>query len=173
MVSLVSKAQQPLAGTVALTGLGRKRAPKLRRGGQQVIPTIAELASKYQLGVPGVSVDDMQSLMLHGERLRKVLGVVATFQKILEDAIMTSEGTSWQFATAFYTVLRRAAKHRPEMDAELAPIVAWFRSNRTGGKKSKSSQPSNGAPAPSTTNGASAPATNTNGVTAPSGSQPQ
>jgi hypothetical protein len=127
ILSLLEKAQQSVGQTTVLSTAGRRSAPKLRRGAQQVIPTIATLATKHQLAPPSMSVSDMTSRIDHAERLREVLGAVTVFQKLLKDTILVSEGTAWQTATATYATLRRAAKSQPTLAAELAPVLAWFR----------------------------------------------
>ena len=68
------------------------------------------------------------------EQLRLVLGAVVVFEKLLKDAILSSEGEAWQTATATYSVLRRAAKTRPTLAAELVPVETWFRNAHRGSK---------------------------------------
>ena len=122
ILALLAKAQAPLGEVVALSAAARKGAPKLRRGAQQVIPTIAVLAEKHGFVMPSLPINDMTSKIEHAQRLREVLGAVSVFQKLLKDEILASEGDGWQTATATYSMLRRAAKSRPELRVELSPV---------------------------------------------------
>ncbi len=69
--ALLAKAQAPLGEVVALSAAARKGAPKLRRGAQQVIPTIAVLAEKHGLAMPSLPINDMTSKIEHAQRLRE------------------------------------------------------------------------------------------------------
>ena len=70
---------------------------------------------------------------------------MSVFQKLLKDEILASEGDGWQTATATYSMLRRAAKSRPEIAVELSPVKQWFRTTHRG---AKASTPSTPAPTP-------------------------
>ena len=96
MLALVAKAQAALGDVSVLTTKARKGHVKLRRGAQQVIPTIATLAAKHGLEMPSMPISDMSSKIEHAQRLREVLGAVSVFQKLLEDEILTSEGDGWE-----------------------------------------------------------------------------
>ena len=145
MLALVAKAQAALGDASVLTTKARKGHLKLRRGAQQVIPTIATLAAKHGLEMPSMPISDMSSKIEHAQRLREVLGAVSVFQKLLEDEILTSEGDGWETATATYSTLRRAAKSRAEIGVELSTVEHWFRRAYRG---AKSSAPSATPPAP-------------------------
>ncbi len=66
---------------------------------------------------------------------------MTVFQKLLKDEILASEGDGWQTATATYSMLRRAAKSRPELRVELSPVEQWFGFAHRGAKASTPSTP--------------------------------
>lgn len=148
MLALLAKAQAPLRDAAVLSTTARKGQVKLRRGAQQVIPTIAALAEKHGLVMPSLPISDVMSKIEHAQRLREVLGAVTVFQKLLKDEILTSEGDGWETATATYSMLRRAAKSRPEIVVELSPVEQWFRRAHRG---AQSSAPSTTATTPDAT----------------------
>ncbi len=93
-----------------------------------MIPMIAALATKYGLDTSSMPAADMVSKAANAQQLRLVLGAVVVFEKLLKDAILVSEGDAWQTATATYASLRRAAKSRPMLAAELG---RWRRGSAT------------------------------------------
>ena len=177
VLAYLAKAQAPLNETVVLSTKARKGHLKLRRGAQQVIPTIAVLALKYGVEMTSMPITDMTSMMEHGSRLREVLGAIVVFQKLLKDEILSSESGSWATATAMYAALRRAAKSRPELAAELSPVEAWFRRAHRGAKAPAASAAPTPAAAdpivtPKVTNGSAASAKATNGASVPASPAP-
>ena len=119
ILALIAKAQAPF-GDRTFTARDRQGHVKLRRGAQQVVPTLAVLAQKHGLEMPSMPLSEMSSKIEHAQLLREVLGAVSVFQRLIEDEILASESESWGTATATYAMLRRAAKSRPEISIELA-----------------------------------------------------
>jgi hypothetical protein len=163
MVDFIAKAQAVLGDAVVLSTKARQGQAKLRRGAQQVIPTLAALALKHGFEMQSMPISAMSAKLEHAQLLREVLGAVTVLQKKLEDAILVSEGESWQTATVTYSTLRRAAKSRPEIGVEIAAVEHWFRSAYRGAKSTAPSAPTP-TEAPASTTPAVAPAAKSNGA---------
>lgn len=135
-VELVAKAALPFANIVRLSGPERSRVAKLKRGATQVIPTIAYVAKKFALEIPGSSIDDMMSKIAHAQGLEPLLGAVADLHAALRDEYLRSQSEAWVTATVTYGVLRKASEANHSIRTELAPVRTWFRhKGSSGGKK--------------------------------------
>jgi hypothetical protein len=114
-----------------LTQVDIQRSAKLRKGGAQVIQTIAALSEKFGLVVPShptatmvEKINQAQSLVaLHKEL------VVAT--KHVADVIFQAQSQSWSGATMHYSMLRRLGKADGEVAKTLLPVVQFFAARST------------------------------------------
>jgi hypothetical protein len=143
----VEKAMAPVADTAPLSPKERQRAVKARRGAQQVVPRVAQLASQYGVELQDMSGDDLVALMETAARLRELLASVETLRSSLKDAILRSESEVWSYTTAAYGALRRIARARPIIRAGLADVEPWLRVHRRPKPSPAPSPAPNGAPA--------------------------
>jgi hypothetical protein len=149
-LALVAKAAHPLANVARMSGPDRHRLVKLKRGAQQVFPTIAHVASKFALEVPGSSVADMMSKIAHARELEPLLGAVSDLHEALRDEYLRAQSEAWSIATVTYGVLRKAAEANHSIRTEIAPVRAWFRYSN-GRKAAKVAEPA-APPKPADTN---------------------
>ena len=133
-IALVARAHAPFANTVRLTAIEKMRAAKLKRGAQQVIPTIAQVASKFAVEVPGMSIAEMNSNVAYAQSLEPLLGAVSAFLETLRDEYLRANASAWTTATVTYAMLRKAGKANLNVANELAPAQKWFRQNNRGPK---------------------------------------
>ena len=135
-ITLVEKAALPFANVARMGAEERSRVAKLKRGATQVFPTIAYVAQKYALEVPGSSIDDMMSKITHAQALEPLLGAVADLHAALRDEYLRSKSEAWLTATVTYGVLRQASVANHSIRTELAPVRTWFRyRGNTGSSK--------------------------------------
>jgi hypothetical protein len=131
---LVEEAQASVEGVPRMTPMERKRAVKLRRGGHQVLPLIAKLASKYSVQAPGTSVDDITSNITLAQSLEPLLGAVGVLQGALSDAHLSAQSSAWKTGTVAYAMMKKASKANVSLANELAPVTEWFRTKAKGDK---------------------------------------
>jgi hypothetical protein len=147
-IALVAKAALPFANIVRMDSQERSRVAKLKRGATQVFPTIAYVAKKFALEVPGSSIDDMMSKIAHAQALEPMLGAVADLHAALRDEYLRSQSEAWLTATVTYGVLRKASEANHSIRTELAPVRAWFRhKGNNGGSKPVVAEPAVTEPA--------------------------
>ena len=104
----------------------RKRTLKFRPGGNLVVALVRRLATKYDVNLPGVSVEDMTNDMDLWDRLVPLSEVVHSYARAIDDTILLAQSEAWWAATAYYTVLCRLAKVDPSLAAALEPAIAFF-----------------------------------------------
>ena len=137
-IALVEKAAHPFASVVRMSALDRKRAAKLKRGAQQVIPTIAHLATKFAVELPGSPISVMLTEIAHAQALEPLLGAVAALHETLRDEYLRSQSNAWKTASRTYGMLRVAGEVNAAVRTELEPVQTWFR--HRAAKKSSSSK---------------------------------
>jgi hypothetical protein len=140
-IALVEKAAHPFASVVRMSALDRKRAAKLKRGAHQVIPTIAHLATKFAVELPGSPISVMLSEIAHAQALEPLLGAVAALHETLRDEYLRSQSNAWKTASRTYGMLRVAGEVNAAVRTELEPVQTWFR-HRAAKKTSSSSSSS-------------------------------
>ena len=145
-MALVEKAAHPFASVVRMSALDRKRAAKLKRGAHQVIPTIAHLATKFAVELPGSPISVMLTEIAHAQALEPLLGAVAALHETLRDEYLRSQSNAWKTASRTYGMLRVAGEVNAAVRTELEPVQTWFR--HRAAKKSSSSSRSKKAAAP-------------------------
>src|SRR5271163_3790172 len=94
----------------ALTPKDRKRAVKLRKGGEKVVPTILALSNRIGLSVPSHPTAAIQANLDKVQALSPVHEGVVSAEKHLGDAIFQAQSAIWEGATVHYTMLKRLAK---------------------------------------------------------------
>lgn len=123
----LKKVVKPFAEVPPLSADDRKRLAKLKRGAHQVVPTIADLARKFAIEAPGMSVDDMMSNLQHAQRVEPLLNFIAAFHQTLKDEYLASSGAAWKTATVTYRMLSNAGDGNRRVADELEQVTKWFR----------------------------------------------
>jgi hypothetical protein len=122
------------AGVERLTPAERKRRLKLRRGGQQIVPTIATVASKYGVTASNASGASLMEAMEYARAIEEVLGSAISILAALKDAQFTANADTWIKTITLYGMLRKNAEHDPAVAAEIASAAEWFRVRSRAGK---------------------------------------
>jgi hypothetical protein len=115
-----------------------RRSLKLRKGGAQVVTQLAALCNHHQVTSVGpVTVNSMIAEKTQADTLNEIGVQFAAVAKKLSDATFSAESSTWQQATALYTVLQRLALMDPTLAAGLQPVQAFFQTSRTrnGGQR--------------------------------------
>ena len=157
-----------MAGTpLALTAKERRRAVRLRKGGEKVIPTITALSEQFGISVASHPTSAITANVNKANSLVAVHKQLVTATKQVEDAIFKAQSDSWDGATVHYTVLKRLARSNGDLATALTPVKEFFaqkspavvkaENEKRGGRKgTKETKTSSATPASATTEPASA-----------------
>jgi len=115
-----------LGADPALTPTEKRHALKFRKGGENVVAQIGNLARQQQLESPALNADDMMAMLGKAEALQPLSNRVAAFQKHIDDVIFTSRSASLSLAQQFYALLQRRSLTDNELKVAMAPVVAFF-----------------------------------------------
>jgi hypothetical protein len=127
--------------TEALSAAEIRQMLKLRKGGAEVIPTIAVLARQYGLvQVGSLSVDTMEARLAESTGLERIAKKAEVFAKALSDSTIRVQSECWQTATTLYTMLQRLALTEPNLALALQPIQAFFQTKKTKGVQRKNAK---------------------------------
>ncbi len=124
--SLLDQAIALFQDGVDLTPLDRKRSQKLRKGGDRVIPILAQAAKQIGLSIPLAPVAPMEESLAEAQALLPVQTKIGVLQKQVGDHVFSAEGSSWGTATALYAVLRRLSKGNGQLAKLLEPAGEFF-----------------------------------------------
>jgi len=122
------------AGVERLTPGERKRRLKLRRGGQQIVPTIAAAATKYSITGTMATGESLMQAMQYAREIEEVLSSAIALLTALKNAQLTANADTWIKTITLYGMLRKNAEHDPAVAAELAVATEWFRVRSRAGK---------------------------------------
>ena len=127
--------------TILLTKEERAATTKMRKGGETVVPTIADLTNEHGLLLPKISTDGMKADLLLAQRIRPLADRVTALAQRLDDTVLEAQSECWWAATAFYTALVRISAAEAKLQAALKPIVDFF----AVGRRKKNEPPSGDA----------------------------
>lgn len=133
--TFVEKAEAPFSNTPRLTADERKRLPKARRGASEVIPTIAQVATKYGIVPPGVSLDEMLSNVEEARTLEPLLRAAGTLYETVRDSYLRAQSSAWKSATLTYVMLATAGRTNQAVLDDLAVAVRFFKAGRKAAPK--------------------------------------
>ncbi len=122
-----------------LTPGERKRRLKLRRGGTQIVPTIAATATKYSITGTMATGESLMQAMKYAREIEGVLSSAIALLTALKNAQLTANADTWIKTITLYGMLRKNAEHDPAVAAELAGPTEWFRVRSRAGKHSAKS----------------------------------
>jgi hypothetical protein len=132
-IKLLDRATTAIGPVQRLSTLERSRGLKAKRGGHQVAPVIAAIATKYGISIPGVNGDVINTALAQVQSLAPLVNAAADAHATISDAHTSASRTMWSASTALYTMLKRAAKVNASIATELAPVEEWFRPRTTQG----------------------------------------
>jgi hypothetical protein len=135
-MALLGQVSGLLGPVTPLSASERMRSLKLRKGGAQVVTQLLALCTQHNITTVGpVTVQGMTEELDRANALNQIGVQFDAVQKKLNDAAFSAESTSWQYATALYTVLQRLAGVDPTLAAGLQPVQAFFQTRNTKGTR--------------------------------------
>ncbi len=130
--------------TVKLTSEDRRRAVKMRTGGEEVVRIIMGLAERTGLSLTKASVEDVRRDMTLVERLKPVLEEVEELRSILADTILEAESEAWAATQTYYSSLVRMQSGDGHLESALAPVIDFFSTGRRFSKPEENGNGTNG-----------------------------
>jgi hypothetical protein len=127
-LSLIQEAADLLAlQAPALTATQRKGMNRVRKGGDKLIPQLAQIAQTWSVQIRTQPTAAMTSAMQLATTLQPLIGVLVGFLQETQDVEFQAESDSWSTAIALYSVMKRMSKKDPKLKAQLAPMAEFFK----------------------------------------------
>jgi hypothetical protein len=130
-IQLLGQAKSALGTVQRLTPAERKRSAKVRRGGHQVVPTIAGLATKYGIVTPTTSGAVLTTQLAQVQELDMLLSASVDTHSLVSDAHLGASNGMWTSARTLYAMLKPVALTDPSLAAELKSVEEWFRQRKS------------------------------------------
>ena len=130
ITALVGPAPQLTATQVA-------HSAKLRKGGGEVVKTIAALSDKFGLVVPSTPTAPLVAKINQADDLVALHKELVTATKHVADAMFQAQSESWAGATVHYSMLQRLAKQNGDVAKALQPVTQFFAARSTGVKEAE------------------------------------
>ncbi len=112
--------------TVKLSADDARHLLRFRPGGEAIVALVADLATKYGIALPDMSVDGMRADLTLAQRLAPVASSVGLIAERLSNTLGQARSETWQAATGNYSVLVRVSVANPSLEKELLPARAFF-----------------------------------------------
>jgi hypothetical protein len=158
--TLINQATKALGPVPRLSPLERRRSAKTRRGGHQVVPLIAAVATKYGIAAPAMTGGSLSASLARVQALDPLLSASAESHATISDAHFSASNEMWTSARALYRMLKTVGETNPSIATELKPVEEWFRAQRSAKKQPEATSTTPATAATTTTNAATtAPAT--------------
>ncbi len=114
----------------ALTVAQRRRMAKLRKGGGDIMPLLARLATEWSVEIRTQPTAAMTAAMQLASELDPLVTTLSGATQETQDTSFQAESDAWATASALYSVLKRMSKKDPKLAAQLAPAVDFFKFRR-------------------------------------------
>jgi hypothetical protein len=113
-------------GVPAMTVTDRRKAVKVRKGGEKYLPLLAELAATYGVQTSIHSVSAMTASAAMVQQLAPLKRQAQVLLKMVEDIELRANSGMWGTATFVYSALKRIAAQDGDLALTLAPIEEFF-----------------------------------------------
>jgi hypothetical protein len=130
-IQLLAQAKTAIGTVQRFTPADRRRLAKNRRGGQQVIPTIAALATKYGIATPNTTGTVLNAQLARVQELDPLVTASVDAHSQFSDAHLGASTAMWTSARTLYAMLKPAALTDPSLAAELKSVEEWFRQRKS------------------------------------------
>lgn len=110
----------------ALTPAQKRRAAKLRSGGDKAVAQIGTLAQQYGIESSALQVAPMLLALSDAQALAPLIVRIQAFLKHAGDLVFLWQSAAWTDAMQFYALLQRRALVDGSLATSLAPVAAFF-----------------------------------------------
>src|SRR5215212_978111 len=116
--------------TVTLSAEERQRTTKMRAQGERIVEMVGDLATRNEVSLPRISVEDMKDDLTLAQRLAPLAQALEGVSQTVSDTILQAQSECWWAATAFYTALSRLSDADAQLEGALKPAVEFFARRR-------------------------------------------
>jgi hypothetical protein len=109
-----------------LSAAAKRRTARYRKGGDQMIATIGNIARHNRLEAPRMPVSQMTDLLKIATAIEGLNQRVTKLQLKLSTAVFCARAEAWQTAMLYYALLQRVARRNAEITAALAPVKKFM-----------------------------------------------
>jgi hypothetical protein len=155
-IKLLAQATKAIGPVTRLSTQDRRRGLKAKRGGHQVAPMIAAIATKYGISTPDMNGTVINTALAQVQSLAPLVNAAADAHATIVDAHINASRSMWNASTSLYMMLKRAAKSNASIATELKPVEEWFRPRKPAATQDAATTTTTPATAVATTS-ASAP----------------
>lgn len=124
-------------GVPAMTVADRRKAVKVRKGGEKYLPLLAELATTYGIQTTVHSASAMTASAAMVQQLAPLKRQAQMLLKLVEDIEIGANSGTWSTATFIYSTLKRIAAQDGDLAATLDPIEEFFTNKAKSPAKEK------------------------------------
>lgn len=104
----------------------RKRLLRARREADPMVKRVHDLAVKYNIAIPGITLQGMAKDMSLRERIHPIVDLMRAGLALAEDTEGQAESEMWEAFLAYYGILSSMAERLPELSTELEPVTAFM-----------------------------------------------
>ena len=116
--------------TVTLSSEERQRTTKMRAQGERIVEMVGDLATRNEVSLPRISVEDMKNDLTLAQRLAPLAQALESVSQTVSDTILQAQSECWWAATAFYTALSRLSNADAQLEGALKPAIEFFARRR-------------------------------------------
>jgi hypothetical protein len=125
-ISQLGAIETSLGADSPLTAEQKRRATKMRKGGEPIAATLAALAQQHQVESPSLQIAPMTAGLGRASALQPLVTSVAAFAQRLDDMIFAAQSGAWAIALQVYAVLQRMALTDGALAAALGPVAEFM-----------------------------------------------
>ncbi len=111
---------------IVLTTDDRKRLLRARRGANEHIQRVVDLATKHGVSLPNVPLAGIANDLQLEQQLQPIEEELRVALQVAEDAGAQASSESWEGFLAYYGVLSSMAQRMPDVAAGLASVVEFM-----------------------------------------------
>jgi hypothetical protein len=125
-VSEIGSIEASIGDNPTITAAQKRRATKMRKGGEPIAASIAALAQQHQIESPSLQVAPMTAALGKAAALQPLVTSIAAFAQRLDNIVFAAQSGAWLIALQLYAVLRRQAATDGALHAALTPVTEFM-----------------------------------------------
>ena len=115
---------------ITLTPDERRALLHARRNADPMVKRVNDLAIKYEVKIPGMSLDAMETDRSLRSQLNPIADILRSALTLIEDTSGQAESEMWETFLGYYGILSSMAERVPELAVELKPVIDFMASVR-------------------------------------------
>ena len=121
--------------TVTLSNEEIKHVLKARPNGDSILPLLIELAQRYKIEIPGISVPGLLADQALSISLKPLEAALTELAERVAHTRLEADSEKWWAATGYYSALQGLSRSNPELQIAMRPLVDFFATGRRAAPK--------------------------------------